>query len=176
MHRDNLFLGRVGGLALKEGGVVARIARGVLCDINPALTTPSNTADRNGRALGKNRQGMLAISDTLHPADLDAILGRYLNFKGTGPGDQESATLWPSASAWDASFLNTGAWNEEAEAWFLKQLQRWRTPILQRQEGWNLKLKTNHEWRHSMKGKKTIRETWKRYSKLATDYVSRHIP
>ncbi|TEB22038.1 hypothetical protein FA13DRAFT_1799255 [Coprinellus micaceus] len=175
MCRDNTFIGVKGGLALKEGGVVARLAREVLPDIRPALKPPSRVAHESGRVLGQNRDGLVAISDSLYPADLDAILGRYLNYKGPGLGEQEAATLWPSSSAWDASYLNTGAWNDEAEQWFTRQVQRWRTHLPLRTPDWGLQLKTSKEWKHTMKGTKGLRATWKRYCTLANDYVSRRV-
>ncbi|TEB21163.1 hypothetical protein FA13DRAFT_1717222 [Coprinellus micaceus] len=53
--------------------------------------------------------------------------GRYLRFKNSDA--QESVTLWPARPNWELMWINTNAWNQEAEAWFNDQVRAWRTPL-----------------------------------------------
>ncbi|TEB19711.1 hypothetical protein FA13DRAFT_1801992 [Coprinellus micaceus] len=168
--RDEVLTGIAGGLALKEGGFVARMARDVV-NFNNALQRPSPDASKRGRVLGRVKSGQVIIADQLTPNVLDAILGRYLRFKNSDA--QESVTLWPARPNWELMWINTNAWNQEAEAWFNDQVRAWRTPVDQRKDQGRLHLKTSREWRSASRGLTQVREVWNNYQRLAESYVRR---
>ncbi|TEB21553.1 hypothetical protein FA13DRAFT_1799694 [Coprinellus micaceus] len=171
-RRDDILTGMAGGLALKEGGFVARFARDI-SSIKSALQRPSEGAPVNGRVIGRVKGGKVIISDQLEQQALDAILGRYLRFKDATA--QESVTLWPTSSNWDLMWINTNSWNEEAERWFNERVDGWRTATADRNDNGLLRLKTSREWRSTSRGLTQVREVWNNYQQLAELYVRQHL-
>lgn len=178
--RAKFLTGARAAVALKEGGIVARLARDLVKDIRTVSQPPTDLKLVNGklkgrgRILGKVRSGEVVISDALDSQEIDFILGQYLRIKDALK--QDGATLWPSLSAWNKMWLNTGAWNDEAEVWFQRQFVGWRTPAANRDEKQKktCALRTSKEWTNSGRGVKAVRVVWQTYCQLAERYVENH--
>ncbi|KAJ7041021.1 hypothetical protein C8F04DRAFT_1177591 [Mycena alexandri] len=126
--RNRIFCSERGRVALMMGGVIARLALGV---VNPqaVCSGPSSGAYTNGRFIWDGRSTSPAyVDDVFTQEELDIICGVYEVSTGQsdpfGPDGQQTKTVswWPREVTWRNSGLNMGYWTRSCEAWFQNRL------------------------------------------------------
>jgi len=103
-----------GPLALREGGIIARLAREVLPNSN-ALSGPSSEA-LSGHHARYTYGDEIYVDDRFLDEELELICGTYVLEKH---GVQSKKVSWfPPANIWNFCGYNVGQWTEECEKWF----------------------------------------------------------
>lgn len=160
--RDDFLRGPRGHLALKMGGVIARLASGV-ANVKAAASGPKrgDEAMLRGEIVGVAASGEVLIDDRIEPWEVDKVLGRYARI---GKGGETVVSLWPSVRAWNTSALRAGGWSDVAEEWFQQRLTECRgsTPI---------DLKTSNKWKAPLRKLTLTLTAWNKYQDLARAYV-----
>ncbi|KAJ7779247.1 hypothetical protein B0H16DRAFT_1502036 [Mycena metata] len=154
--RNKIFCSERGRVALMMGGVIARLAFGV---VNPQTVSsgPSNGAYTDGRFLwdGRSTSPSAYWDDVFTREELDIICGVYEVSTGQsdpfGPDGQQTRTVswWPREVAWRNSGLNMGYWTPSCEAWFQNRLAEIRagSAELHNLRQWNEILPTSDQCR-----------------------------
>jgi hypothetical protein len=125
-----------GPLALREGGIIARLAREVLSN-SDALLGPSSEA-LSGRGAKFVYNDKIYVEDTFSEAELGLICGTYTlstnarrrRMRTTPPstkllltylifpGLPKRVSWFPPPNIWNLCGFNVGQWTEECEIWF----------------------------------------------------------
>jgi hypothetical protein len=156
-----------GPLALKEGGFLWRLSYHIATPkvIDELLRRPLRRPTSSENFLCGWDASYYFYDEVLAPHEVDRLLGTYncIEIKGDRVVKTNVSTLWPTAYAWAASGLNTGEWNDRAEAWFRDRLacleQGVATP------------KTSAVWKQELAKLKGSSVVWKAYDKVAGDYL-----
>lgn len=150
-RRNDLLRGPKGRAALLRGGIVARIARGVI-ETDIILDGPS----RDARPVGEFGRFTL-VDDELTQADLDIICGVYYVKTETAPkgesflpGTRTELSWWPQENTWVASncFLQM-EWTELAEAFYQENVKLLRTNPLKA-------IRKVKSWRKALRKQNTL--------------------
>ncbi|KAJ4469377.1 hypothetical protein C8J55DRAFT_492089 [Lentinula edodes] len=151
--RNDFLRSARGRAALLAGGIIARLARGVVNE-NDIYDGPTEHALQKGeRALCVLEEGASRAfwDDQLTLEEMDLICGSYEVATGfiSKDGIQQTAirSWWPRSGAWKSCGLNCGFWSEDAEDWFLTRLHK----ILHMDV---LSVMTGQEWRAKLKFRK----------------------
>ena len=173
-ERRDFVKSRRGPFALKEGGVMWRLAKEEVTDseVKRWLQMPVDVGARRYRSPPPDRRqvwvGKTAThnfyEDTLTATEWDIMLGTCrLSFQQYEqdrivPGFK-TVYFWPPPTAWRVSELNTERWSETAEEWYLDRLGK-----LRRGEAEALSIA---EWKHQLPGHRVVRKICNRYNSLA---------
>ncbi|KAF7369714.1 hypothetical protein MVEN_00302900 [Mycena venus] len=105
-----------GQIALRCGGIIARIARDVLA-VEDALLGPSDTATDDGLCFWDGRNSTALWDDQLTPNEIDIICGVYHIATGQRDPTQKrgrqttTQSWWPRPHIYAVSALNVGWWS-----------------------------------------------------------------
>src|ERR1700722_1053446 len=166
--RDQFLSSPRGRAAMLMGGIIARLARGVV-PYGRVYDGPSDDVFEEGLCLRNGMQVLAYWDDQLTEDEINLICGVYKvdtgkiisvmcvkssNLQFTGQrdgarGGQQTTDVswWPKPSAWLVSALNVGYWSKDCESWFLKRLVAIKNG--------EADLKSPSQWKHSIKFTKT---------------------
>ncbi|TFK59901.1 hypothetical protein BDN72DRAFT_752055, partial [Pluteus cervinus] len=154
--------------ALKQGGLIWRLAREVYPDLEVAvdvvLNTPIphiNTDLKFSREV--NRQNINWFDSGLTEEEENLICGVYKVYADETNKVIADVSWWPKPSAWITSGLNVGYWSPDAEEWFRKRLE-----CIQRGEA---KLYNAGAWKKAIKFRKTALDFSKQHEALNTAFL-----
>ncbi|KAJ3886121.1 hypothetical protein GG344DRAFT_58043 [Lentinula edodes] len=167
--RNDFLRSARGRSALLAGGIIARLARGIV-DVNDVYDGPTGHALYEGeRALCVWEAGQACAfwDDQLSDEEMDLICGSYEVATGTysfplnlnsiqkpmhlgfvsKEGEQQTAikSWWPRSGSWRSSGLNCGYWSRDAEDWFRSRLDQILNSTV------SLALMTSQEWHGRLK-------------------------
>ncbi|KAJ7100747.1 hypothetical protein B0H15DRAFT_817142 [Mycena belliarum] len=160
-----------GRAALLMGGVIARLARGVVSS-QSVCCGPTKTVRDNGRCFWDGLSSSPAYwDDVLTAAELDLICGVYEVATGQRDSHRDGqqtrcVSWWPLPGAWQTSGLNMGHWTPACEAWFQQRLAQIRAGDTQ------CELQTLSQWRNNLKGDWRCMNLWSRNEQLAEAFLA----
>ncbi|KAF7323828.1 hypothetical protein MKEN_00604100 [Mycena kentingensis (nom. inval.)] len=161
--RDSFLLSDRGYLALLNGGVVARIARIVIENIEDKVMQPPDDAELNcGAKLVDMGDGHSLWMSVLTVEEMDLVCGLYV--VDVDQNTRKHVSWFPPLAAFVGSSLYTGWWNASCENWFQEHLALLKTG--------KAKLKKNKEWKSQLRFNSKSVDIVLRYHDLAARYLS----
>ncbi|KAJ6551210.1 hypothetical protein B0H19DRAFT_950741 [Mycena capillaripes] len=141
--RNRIFRSERGRSALMMGGVVSRLAVGV---VSPQVVCsgPNKGVHLDGQCFWDGVPTSPSYwDDSFTPQELDIICGVYEGMRSDGK-QKKYSSWWPSAHVWESSGLNMGYWTPFCEQWFQSRQAEIRTgtALLHDQAQWRQKLGT----------------------------------
>ncbi|KAJ7022263.1 hypothetical protein C8F04DRAFT_971723 [Mycena alexandri] len=163
-HRDGFLHSSRGRVALFYGGIVGRLARLVLSDLEDlACLEPSeDVLDAGARVTSRNGEEVLWY-EALTEEEIHLICGVYI--VETEDGQQlKYISWWPTPTAFWSSGLNTGWWNANCERWFVKRLKETKSP--------QVKLHTYSEWKNKLRFSTAAHKVTVKNDELSAQYLA----
>ncbi|KAF8201321.1 hypothetical protein K438DRAFT_1581956, partial [Mycena galopus ATCC 62051] len=135
LARNRILHSKRGKLALKKGGVVARLARGIV-DPQTVCSGPTKNVHKDGHCIWDGIPTSPAYwDDAFTEEEVDIICGLY-EHDGT---QKKFASWWPTPAVWKSCGLERGYWTPSCEVWFQSRLAEIRAG--------NAELHNQNEWR-----------------------------
>jgi len=172
-----------GPLALREGGIIARLAREVLPHCN-ALSGPSSEA-LSGHCARFVCDDEIYVDDKFSDAELGLLCGTYvLGNSDVSRGGNEiylffqavinliflvlpkKVSWFPPANVWDKCGFGVGQWTHECEIWFQKHVAKIRSGTFQPL--------SSIEWRKQIRFTRLAVKVAYQMKKGAASFISAH--
>ncbi|RXW17372.1 hypothetical protein EST38_g8478 [Candolleomyces aberdarensis] len=169
VRREAFLKSRRGGLALKAGGILWRLAIEFVDRkrVKDALAAPGRSAETHGYWCGAHDPSAYGsdgafdfVDEHLDGNELDILLGAYRVPAG---GCETIVFLWPTEKAWANSAMNIGAWSADCEAWFQKRLSEIRAGTAE--------LLSSNKWKEAIRFNSAAGKVWSTYESLAQSYI-----
>ncbi|KAK7029036.1 hypothetical protein VNI00_014746 [Paramarasmius palmivorus] len=126
-HRNRFLHTPRGHAALRLGGIVGRIARGVI-SWDGVIARPAESAtELRGYGDCVVTESAQYWDDYLTEEELDLVCGVYdvqAEKKRDGTFTVTKKSWWPKPNSWRVSGLNVGYWSSAAEVWFQARLKQ----------------------------------------------------
>ncbi|KAL0572374.1 hypothetical protein V5O48_009589 [Marasmius crinis-equi] len=168
--RDKFLSSPRGRAAIMFGGIVSRLAQGIVTmrDVVEGPTQESQLAyERGDYFVDEGNNHVFYYDDTLTEDEINLICGVYEVATGSplpnGTLQTSEVSWFPKPGAWKKSGLNCGYWSHDAEAWFQRRLDHIATG--------ESKLFTSAVWKSMIKFDTKTRRMYEKAEKLAAQYL-----
>ncbi|KAJ7752227.1 hypothetical protein DFH07DRAFT_745142 [Mycena maculata] len=132
-----------GLVALRSGGVIARIARDDVC-LEDGLICPSDYPPDHGVCFWDGRSAESLRDEQLTDDEVDIICGVYHRDPASAGNRQiTSRSWWPRPHSFAKSALNVGWWTPACEHFYQGRLQKFDDGIY--------RIETAHTWKEQLK-------------------------